>query len=98
MACQKSGCGDGDVRHDVGECSIGSTRISDESIEEANLQKTHDHNFDDALAALLNDLRTLTTPANIESTNIGGAAAFGYRPFAARRQATVLSLTYPKQI
>jgi hypothetical protein len=31
-----------------------------ESIEEANLQKTHDHNFDDALAALLGDLKTVT--------------------------------------
>jgi hypothetical protein len=34
-----------------------------ESIEEANLQKTHDHNFDDALAALLGDLKTVTNSA-----------------------------------
>jgi hypothetical protein len=34
-----------------------------ESIEEANLQKTHDHNFDDALAALMGDLKTVMNPA-----------------------------------
>ncbi len=34
-----------------------------ESIEEANLQKTHDHNFDDALAALFVDLKNLTGSA-----------------------------------
>ncbi len=32
-----------------------------ESIAPANLQKTHDHNFDDALAALTLDLKKLTT-------------------------------------
>jgi hypothetical protein len=32
-----------------------------ESISPANLQKTHDHNFDEALAALSADLATLTT-------------------------------------
>ena len=29
------------------------------SIEQANLQKTHDHNFDEAIASMLGDLKTL---------------------------------------
>jgi hypothetical protein len=33
-----------------------------ESIEPAALQKTHDHNFDEALATLVQDLTRLTTP------------------------------------
>jgi hypothetical protein len=31
-----------------------------EEIAQANLQKTHDRNFDDALAALVGDLKKLT--------------------------------------
>lgn len=34
-----------------------------ESIEQANLQKTHDHNFDVALSTLVEDLKRLITPA-----------------------------------
>jgi hypothetical protein len=33
-----------------------------ESVEQANLQKTHDRNFDDALAALLGDVRDVAVP------------------------------------
>lgn len=33
-----------------------------ESIDPAALQKTHDHNFDEALATLVQDLKRLTTP------------------------------------
>jgi hypothetical protein len=33
-----------------------------ESIDSAALQKTHDHNFDEALATLVQDLKRLTTP------------------------------------
>lgn len=39
-----------------------------ESIEQANLQKTHDHNFDVALSALVEDVKRLTAPA-VVSTN-----------------------------
>jgi len=34
-----------------------------ESIESANLQKTHDHNFDIALSTLVDDVKRLTAPA-----------------------------------
>lgn len=34
-----------------------------ESIEQANLQKTHDHNFDVALSALVDDVKRLNAPA-----------------------------------
>jgi hypothetical protein len=34
-----------------------------ESIEPANLQKTHDHNFDEALATLILDLKNLINSA-----------------------------------
>jgi hypothetical protein len=34
-----------------------------ESIGAANLQKTHDHNFDQALTDLVNDLKAVVTPA-----------------------------------
>jgi hypothetical protein len=39
-----------------------------ESIDEALVQKTHDRNFDDALAAMLADLKTLATKtsANVQ--------------------------------
>jgi hypothetical protein len=33
-----------------------------ESIEQANLQKTHDHNFDVALSTLVEDVKRLTAP------------------------------------
>jgi hypothetical protein len=32
-----------------------------ESVEQANLQKTHDRNFDDALTALLSDIQTISS-------------------------------------
>jgi hypothetical protein len=32
-----------------------------ESVDRANLQKTHDKNFDDAIAALVNDLKKVTS-------------------------------------
>jgi hypothetical protein len=32
-----------------------------EAIEAANLQKTHDRNFDEAIAALVTDLKTLVS-------------------------------------
>jgi hypothetical protein len=34
-----------------------------ESVDVAYLQKTHDRNFDDGIAALVNDLKTVVTPA-----------------------------------
>jgi hypothetical protein len=34
-----------------------------ESIERANLQKTHDHNFDDAIGSLGNDLKSVVSAA-----------------------------------
>jgi hypothetical protein len=33
-----------------------------QSIEQANLQKTHDRNFDDALAQLVKDLEAVVSP------------------------------------
>jgi hypothetical protein len=36
-----------------------------ESIDEALVQKTHDRNFDDALAAMLADLKALTTKTSV---------------------------------
>ncbi|HEY2118707.1 MAG TPA: hypothetical protein VGH37_05935 [Candidatus Acidoferrum sp.] len=39
-----------------------------ESIEPANLQKTHDHNFDEALATLVLDLKKLTNSTTATAT------------------------------
>jgi hypothetical protein len=41
-----------------------------ESIDPAALQKTHDHNFDDAIAALVQDLKRLTSPHPAERSQM----------------------------